>query len=140
MMRELIIARGHENIKAAHPTTLEITKDSELTLRGDCIIGVSATKSISELSDELKEYLKKGKKAEIHLNLPEYGISESLSGYGSEKLTFDHKTDIVIRRSKYVCGRTLLISASKAARDLDREFIKLLRDRKTELHFEIVLK
>ena len=35
-------ARGHENIRGVHKTTFEFTKEKELTLKGDCIIGVNA--------------------------------------------------------------------------------------------------
>ena len=33
---------GHENILSTHKTTIEFTKDSELTLDGDCILGIKA--------------------------------------------------------------------------------------------------
>ncbi len=39
-------AWGHENITANHKRTLEFTKDNELSLEGDCILGVSANFSI----------------------------------------------------------------------------------------------
>ncbi|MHA1410910.1 MAG: DUF371 domain-containing protein, partial [Candidatus Odinarchaeia archaeon] len=47
-------ARGHENITATHPTTLEITKDMKLTPRGDCIIAVGSEKALFDFSDEIK--------------------------------------------------------------------------------------
>jgi len=130
---EKVFARGHENIRATHRTTLEITKDKELTPRGDCIIGVNADKSIFDLNFNLKSALKKGLKAKVTLYLPDYSLKEELFGFGSEKLTFTHKRDIVIRKSDYVCGRTLLIRSNKAAIDLSREFVELLKDRKTEI-------
>ncbi|WP_236609712.1 DUF371 domain-containing protein [Archaeoglobus sulfaticallidus] len=136
-MREVIVARGHENIRATHRTTLEVTKDRELSLRGDCIVGVDADKSISELSSGLKERLKEGLKCKITLELPDYGLKEELFGFGSEKLTFDHPTDIVVRKSSFVCGRTLLVKANKAARDLSREFVSHLRYPETEIFFII---
>lgn len=37
---------GHRNITAKHRTTLEITKDEEITRKADCIIGVRADKAI----------------------------------------------------------------------------------------------
>jgi hypothetical protein len=43
-------ATGHPSIMATHPTTFEITKDSTLTKRGDCIIAVNATKGLCEFS------------------------------------------------------------------------------------------
>jgi len=34
--------KGHKNILSLHKKTIEITKESELTINGDCIIGTSA--------------------------------------------------------------------------------------------------
>ena len=31
---------GHKNILSLHKKTIEITKDSQLTVNGDCIVGV----------------------------------------------------------------------------------------------------
>ncbi|WP_232215811.1 DUF371 domain-containing protein [Archaeoglobus veneficus] len=137
MPREVIIAWGHPNITAKHPTTLEITKDEHLTPRGDCIIGVRASKAISDLPQEIKGCLCGGKKAMIVLYLPDYGMREVVTGFGSPRLTFTHPTDIVVRKSDYVCGRTLIIKADKAAADLSREMVRLLKDPSTELHFII---
>jgi hypothetical protein len=136
-MREEITAWGHQNITALHKTTLEITKDRELTKRGDCIIGVNADKAISEISDAVKKELKKGRKAKVILSIPDYGLSERLEGYGSSGMTFDHGSDIVIRKSDFVCSRTLLVRSDKAACDIEREMVELLKDPQTELVFII---
>lgn len=40
---------GHENITCKHKTTLEFTKSNELSLKGDCIVGVKADFSIKEI-------------------------------------------------------------------------------------------
>ena len=138
-MIEEILARGHPNISAKHKTTLEITKDGELTKRGDCIIGVRAEKSISEISDKVKNHLKMGRKAKITISLPDYGLEEVIIGLGSKRMTFEHPTDIVVRKSSFVCGRTLLIEANKAAIDLNREMVELLKDPSTLLVFGIDL-
>lgn len=128
-----IFAYGHENITAKHKTTLEITKDREITLRGDCIIGVNADKSLLDLPEEIKLLLNKSVKFELEIFLPDYGLRDSLVGEGNERLILNHPTDIVIRKSSYVCPRTLLISSTKAARDLNREVVEMLKDRKTEV-------
>ena len=47
-------AYGHPNITARHKTTLEFTKDKELSLRGDCIVGVKADFSLSEIKKFIK--------------------------------------------------------------------------------------
>ena len=136
-MKEKISAWGHPNITANHRTTFEITKEEHLTKKGDCIIGVKAEKSSFEISDEIKNKLKENAFARIELTLPQYGLKEVVEGYGSNAMTFNHPTDIVIRKSNFVCSRTLLIKASKAARDLNREMVELLKDPETELLFVI---
>jgi hypothetical protein len=134
---EEIVARGHPNVSATHRTTFEITKDRELSKRGDCIIGIRAEKSISEVSDSIKNRLRGGRPTKITLLLPDYGLKEEIRGMGSNKMTFDHPTDIVVRRSSFVCGRTLLIKADRAAIDLSREMVEVLRDPSTLLVFRI---
>jgi hypothetical protein len=134
---EEIIARGHPNVTAMHKTTLEITKERELSKRGDCIIGVRAEKSISELSENIKNHLKRGGIAKISILLPEYGLKEEIKGVGSRKMSFNHPTDIVVRKSSFICGRTLLIKADKAAIDLSREMVELLKYPSTFLVFRI---
>ncbi len=134
---EEIIARGHPNVTAKHKTTLEITKEKELSRKGDCIIGVEAEKSISEISEGIKSHLKGGGTAKITILLPDYGLEEEIKGVGSERMSFSHSTDIVVRKSSFVCGRTLLIKADKAAIDLNREMVELLKDTSTILVFRI---
>ena len=53
-MRHEIEFFGHENIRSNHKKTIEITKESHLTTRGDCIIGVRANSSCADLPDALK--------------------------------------------------------------------------------------
>ena len=45
---------GHENITCKHKTTLEFTKDSELSLKGDCIAGVKADFSLKGIKSFIK--------------------------------------------------------------------------------------
>ncbi|HIG98004.1 TPA: DUF371 domain-containing protein, partial [Candidatus Woesearchaeota archaeon] len=45
-MKYIFTAHGHPNILATHRTTLEITKDSELTTRGNCVVAVAADFSL----------------------------------------------------------------------------------------------
>ena len=53
MVQDEVIFYGHANIRSVHPRTIEITKDPNLTLRGDCIVGIGANKSCSDLSQIL---------------------------------------------------------------------------------------
>ncbi|MFN3384449.1 MAG: DUF371 domain-containing protein [Archaeoglobaceae archaeon] len=128
-----VTAFGHPNITARHRTTLEVTKDCEISKRADCIIGVSADKSVSEIPKEAKIALRNGARVEVEMILKDYGLKETIYGFGSSDMSFSHERDIVIRKSEYVCGRTLLIRASKSAKDISREFVELLKNKKTEL-------
>jgi hypothetical protein len=125
---ETITAFGHELIRATHGTTFEITKERSLTTRGDCIIAVGADKSVADLSPEFKELAKK-RGAEITIIIEsEDGEREIVRAYGDPRLTFTHPDDMVIRKSRYVCSRTLAVKADKAAEDISRSLVKKIRD------------
>ncbi len=134
---EEIVARGHENISALHRTTLEITKEKEMTPRGDCIIGVDAERSVRDLNQEIKERIWSEAKLEMDLVLPDYNMRISFSARGSRMLPLTHETDVVVRKSRFTCSRTLCIESDISAGDLDREFVELLRDRRTEIIMRI---
>ncbi len=136
-MKDVITAWGHENVTAKHRTTLEVTKDEHLTLRGDCIIGVRADKAIRDIDERIKDWLRAGKRIRIEIILPQYGLKDTLTGFGCEGLTFKHERDVVVRKSDYVCDRTLAVRADKAARDINREIVEMLKDPTTELRFVI---
>lgn len=124
---EVIEAHGHPNVLATHKTTLEITREATLSKRGDCIIAVDATKAAADLSAEFKEAVKR-ENAEITILIEADGERETLKAKGSPLLTFKHTADMVIRKSNYVCSRTIAIRAGKAATDLSRKLIEKLRD------------
>ncbi len=128
-IRELDVIRacGHENIRALNKNTFEITKVTELTQRGDCIIAVGANKGVKDLRSELKRILgQDGAKLTVIIQVDEK--EEVIEAWGSPKLTFSHPTDMVIRKSSYICGRTLAIKADKAAEDFSRQLVSSLRN------------
>jgi len=55
--RVTIRCRGHPCVTALHPTTLEITRDTGLTPRGDCIVGVAADRAARDLPREVRDLL-----------------------------------------------------------------------------------
>jgi len=61
------------------------------------------------------------------------GEKEVVEAWGSPRLTFTHPTDLVVRKSDYVCGRTLAIRAEKAANDLSRRLVEKLRNPKQKV-------
>ena len=122
-----IFAHGHENIQATHETTFEITKEPTLTKRGDCIIAVQATKGAADLPLEFKEAARK-KGAQITITIEAGELKEIVRTRGSPRLLFTHPTDLVVRKTDYVCGRTLAIRADKAASDLSRKLVEKIQD------------
>ena len=131
-VREVIFGYGHENILATHKTTLEFTKDAHLSKKGDCIVTVAAGKSLADLSAEFKENLRKHQ-AKLSVLIEVDDMIEQVNAYGSPQLILTHPTDIVIRKSNYVCNRTLAIHADKAAQDLPRALVEKLKNPKQKV-------
>jgi hypothetical protein len=129
---------GHENIRSTHRKTIEITKDSELTPKGDCIIGVNATYSCLDLPSSLKEKLQDPKsKVRFSIKVGQYEFI--VEGRGDKNLTLTHTEDIVIRKSNFVSPRTLAVKCDKASDLLPREMVTLLQDPKTRGTFTIIV-
>jgi len=124
---EVIHARGHENIRATHKTTFEITREKALTERGDCVVAVDAMKGAVGLRSGFKEAAKK-EGAQVTITIEAGELKEVVNAKGSPRLLFLHPTDLVVRKSDYVCGRTIAIGADKAAIDISRKIIEKLRD------------
>ena len=125
-------ACGHENVLATHKTTVEVTKEKHLTKQGDCILAVDATKAADDLPEEFKQAAKK-QGATITATFQVGELVEVVKAKGSPLLTFVHPTDLVIRKSSFVCGRTLAIHADKAAKDLSRKLVEKLKDSKQQV-------
>ena len=124
---EIIWACGHKNILSTHKTTFETTKEADLTKRGDCIIAVKATKGAKDIHPRFRKTAMK-ENAQLTIIIEANDFRETVKARGSSRLTFTSSTDIVIRKSDYVCGRTVAIGADKAASDLSRRLVERLRD------------
>lgn len=133
---ETLCAHGHPNISAMHRTTLEITSREDLTIRGDCVIAVGSNKGAEQLSEPFKELAKK-ENSTITLIIKVDNQTEIIRGCGNPRLTFSHPHDLVARKSSYCSDRTIMIKADKAAADLSRELVELLRNPLKEV--EIIL-
>ena len=129
---------GHENIRSNHQRTLEITKESHLTPRGDCIIGVNAKSSCADLPEELKNKLK-NPDSKVNFSIKVGDEEFVMEGKGHPDLILSHTEDIVIRKSDFVCPRTLAIKCDKASDLLPRSMVKLLQDPKTIGTFTITV-
>jgi hypothetical protein len=133
---EIIFASGHANIQATHKSTLEITKEAGLSKKGDCIIAVSANKTMKDLGAEFKENLRR-ENAKITILIEAGDIKERVNALGSPRLILTHPTDMVVRKSNYICNRTLAIQADKAACDLSRNLLRRLDNPKQKVKIEL---
>jgi len=129
-------AYGHENIIGEHRTTVELTSEDFLTKQGTCIVGVQVTQKLSDLSLEIKE-LATLETTKIALVMDVDGVIEQITGTGGKGLTYSDSTSMVARTSSFQCNRTLMINADKAASDLSREFVDLLKNRSAEMRCEL---
>jgi hypothetical protein len=114
-------------VRSLHPTTIEITTNEQLTEKGDCIVGVRATKGCGQLSETLKTALR-SEHANVTIRLLVSNESFELTAQGDKGLELSHPHDIVIRRSRFISGRTLAVGSSAAARDIPRSIISKLKN------------
>jgi len=137
-MRFEIQFSGNENIRSSHQKTIEITKETHLTPQGNCIVGVNATSSCADLPQELKDKLKvPGAKVTFLICVGEHEFA--IEGKGHPDLILTHPDDIVIRKSDFICPRTLAVKCDKASDLLPKEMVSLLQDRKTKGSFTIIV-
>ncbi len=125
-MEYSFIVNGHPNITSKHKSTFEVTMDKEIGLRADCIIGVSSDVKLSDLPGELLDAIR-CEDTLIRIKLETVNSVDVISGYGHPALTLTHPTDMVCRKSDFICSRTLMIHADKAACDLNRELVEDLK-------------
>jgi hypothetical protein len=129
---------GHPNVRSLHGKTVEITKDESLTLRGDCIIGVRASKACADLDEALRHRLRSNDsvvKIEIMVGCESFVIN----GRGDERFTLQNPHDIVIRKTNFVCPRTMSVKCDKASSDMPRTMIKMLQDKDAKGIFRITV-
>jgi uncharacterized protein len=129
---------GHENIRSNHQKTIEITKESHLTPRGDCIVGVNAKSSCADLSEELKNKLK-NPDSKVIFSIKVGEDDFVVEGKGHPDLILTHTEDIVIRKSDFICPRTLAVKCDKASDLLPRSMVTQLQDPKTIGTFTITV-
>ena len=136
MVQDEVSFYGHPNIQSLHPKSIEITKDDHLTPRGDCIIGVKANKACSDLGESVKHRLKSNSSM-VRIEVIIGDESFLIIGKGDERLTMLNPHDIVIRRTSFVCPRTMSVLCDKASSDLPRNMVKMLQDPETKGIFRV---
>jgi hypothetical protein len=118
--------KGHPNISAKHNRTIELTKDTELTERGDCIIGVACdfdADEIRKLRGKLRVDLKVGDQA------------DHFKAYANPE--FDSDDELVFRKTQVRTDRTLGVHLSKSSAKLSRDLIEAMKDPNAVLHVTI---
>ena len=127
-MKYLFTCYGHDNITCKHKTTLEFTKDKDLSLKGDCIVGVKADFSLVQLKKFIKS-LGNNKKITITIEAinKDYKITEKINaeinpGFNSNK-------EMVIRKTDFISERTFAIKSDKAACEVTAGLVSFLKDR-----------
>jgi hypothetical protein len=122
-------ARGHENVRAEHVSTVEVTTDDWLTPAGDCIVGVDADRTPAEFDETFVEACQSESAtitAEFTVETDGEPLTDTLVGRGDPELTFEGDRSFVGRTSDYVDDRTVFVGADGAAADLDRALIDAL--------------
>ena len=117
-------AYGHPNVLGKHRNTLEFTKESALSLRGDCILGVKADFGLESIREFLEEK-RKNNDCSLTIVITAGGMCQEIRAQINPD--FSGKYEIVIRKSGFISERTLGIKADKACIDLPREFVDSLK-------------
>ena len=118
--------------------TLEITKETHLTPRGDCIVGVGAHSGCAGLPEDLKNKLR-NPDSKVTIQVIADGHKFEINGMGHPDLTLSHPEDIVIRKSDFVCPRTLAIKCDKASDIMPREMVAALQNPDIKGTFSIIV-
>ena len=118
---------GHPNITAKHKTTIEFTKDKELTLKGDCIIGVNSDFDLEKIKDF---------KNKVRIIIKVNNLKEEINCEINPN--FNDKQEIVIRKSDFLSKRTLGINSNKACANLNNELIAKLKNPAQKIHISII--
>lgn len=126
-MEEEIVFYGHPNITARHEMTIEITKAEDLTPRGDCIIGVNANRACNDLSEALKRRLRDTDSV-VRMSIMVDAMRCDFVANGSPSLILSHKHDMVIRKSGFVCPRTIAVRCDKASNNVPKGIVQMLKD------------
>ncbi len=124
-------AYGHPNILGAHKTTLEFTKDKEVSLKGDCIIGVDADFDLEKIRNFTENSIDKKITITIKTVSKPKKLQETVLAEFNP--SFNDETEFVIRKTDFVSERTFATSSDKAAFELNRGLINHLKEKKNKI-------
>jgi hypothetical protein len=130
-LREVVRARGHENVSAEHASTFEVTTDDFLTPAGDCILAIEADRTPADFDPEFVEACRDPAATITATVVVEDGdgtYEDSVTGRGDPELSFESERSAVGRTSDYVDDRTVMLGAEFAAEGFDRDLVDALAD------------
>lgn len=138
MVQDEVTFYGHPNVRSLHSKSIEITKDGYLTPKGDCIIGIKANKACTDLEESIRRGLKSSS-AIVKIEVIVGDKSFIIKGRGDERLTMLNPQDIVIRRTNFICPRTMSVLCDKASSDMPRKLVRLLQHQEQKGIFRITI-
>jgi hypothetical protein len=125
-MKEVIRAHGHDNVRAEHASTFEVTTDDWLTPAGDCILAIEADHSPAEFDPAFVDACR-DHDARITARIEVDDRAVVVDGRGHPNLTFESDRSAVARTSDYVDDRTVMVGADHAAAGFDRAMVESLQ-------------
>ncbi len=138
MIQDEVTFYGHPNVRSLHSKTIEITRDDHLTLRGDCIIGVRASKACADFDQNLRRRLRSNDSV-VRIEIMVGDESFLINGKGDERFTLQNPHDIVIRKTGFVCPRTMSVRCDRASSDVPRKMVRMLQDTEERGIFRITV-
>ncbi len=138
MIQDEVTFYGHPNVRSLHSKTVEITRDDHLTLRGDCIIGVRASKACADFDQNLRRRLRSNDSV-VRIEIMVGDESFLINGKGDERFTLQNPHDIVIRKTGFVCPRTMSVRCDRASSDVPRKMVRMLQDTEERGIFRITV-
>lgn len=78
-----------------------------------------------------------GRKVNLEINAA--GLTFRMYGFTDQRLILSHDHDIVIRKSNYVCSRTLCVLCNKASSDIPRDLVLKLQNPTTVAELKIII-
>jgi len=135
--KEMITARGHENIVARDETCFEITTNKDPGGE-DSVIAVRANKGCKTLRDDFKAAVKSASK--MFITIEAGGVVENIIAYGSPALRLTDTNEIVVRKSDLIDGKTVAILADKSANEFSKALKEELKNPKTEVKITFEVK
>ncbi len=99
-------------------------------------MGVNASSGCKDIPIEMKKILKNSNTV-VRFSIKVNDYSIEIVGKGHNNLLLDDPNDIVLRKSEFICPRTLAVNCDKSSVSIPRDMVQLLNDPSTKGTFLI---